>query len=314
MNRNLVSIVIPCYNAVPWIAESIQSALDQTWADKEIIVIDDGSSDGSLDVIKKFDGRIRWESGPNQGGCLARNRGLALARGEWIQFLDADDLLLPDCIEKKITAQAGPLERICCELDLMQGDATQELPEWWRQPSWSLEYMLGKGSPQTGAPLHRTNEVRQVGGFRAHLPCAQEFDLHLRMAVKLGISFVSNRQVGLLFRPTTGSVSRIAGAVRMITAYSTAILDAWQELKTTPEKAQRYAPLVAETLARCAARLYRNGDKNGAERLAEIAVSLSPAWRNGISRSKVSRLLARCIGFSAFEHMRMAMRRLLRLP
>ncbi|MGN6552937.1 MAG: glycosyltransferase [Verrucomicrobiota bacterium] len=97
----LVSIIIPCYNAEKWVAEAIQSALDQTWPNKEVIVIDDGSTDGSLALIKSFGERIRWETGPNRGGCAARNRGLRLAQGEWIQYLDADDLLHP----KKIAVQ-----------------------------------------------------------------------------------------------------------------------------------------------------------------------------------------------------------------
>ena len=76
-----VSILIPCYNAERWIAQAIESALAQTWSEKEIIVVDDGSTDHSLEVIRQFDGRIWWETGPNRGGNVARNRLLELARG-----------------------------------------------------------------------------------------------------------------------------------------------------------------------------------------------------------------------------------------
>src|SRR5436309_2678723 len=95
----LVSILIPCYNAERWIAQAIESALAQTWPDKEVIVVDDGSTDGSLHVIKQFDGRIHWETGKNRSGNMARNRLLELARGDWLQYLDADDYLLPDKID-----------------------------------------------------------------------------------------------------------------------------------------------------------------------------------------------------------------------
>src|SRR5438876_862551 len=97
----LVSILIPCYNAETWIAQAIESALVQTWSDKEIIVVDDGSTDRSLDVIRQFNGHIQWKAGPNRGGNAARNRLLELAHGEWLQYLDADDYLLPH----KITQQ-----------------------------------------------------------------------------------------------------------------------------------------------------------------------------------------------------------------
>src|SRR5262245_58403046 len=106
----LVSILIPCYNAERWISEAIESALAQTWAAKEVIVVDDGSTDRSLDIIRKFDGRIRWETGPNRGGGRARNRLLELASGEWLQYLDADDYLLPEKIAAQmqfVTAHPG---------------------------------------------------------------------------------------------------------------------------------------------------------------------------------------------------------------
>ncbi|HEX4350906.1 MAG TPA: glycosyltransferase, partial [Verrucomicrobiae bacterium] len=77
----LVSIIIPCYNAERWVKQSIQSALDQNYSPVEIIVIDDGSTDQSLEVIKSFGDKITWETGPNLGANHARNRGLDLAKG-----------------------------------------------------------------------------------------------------------------------------------------------------------------------------------------------------------------------------------------
>src|SRR5678815_984429 len=98
----LVSILIPCYNAERWIRQCIESALDQTYPNKEVIVVDDGSKDASLEVIKSFGDRIRWETGPNRGGNAARNRLLQLAKGEWLQYLDADDYLLPEKISRQM--------------------------------------------------------------------------------------------------------------------------------------------------------------------------------------------------------------------
>src|SRR6266568_6487042 len=100
--RSFVSILIPCHNAERWVAQAVESALAQTWLQKEVLVVDDGSQDGSLDAIKKFGDRIRWETGPNRGGNHTRNRLLELARGEWLQYLDADDYLLPDKIERQV--------------------------------------------------------------------------------------------------------------------------------------------------------------------------------------------------------------------
>ncbi|NJL43625.1 MAG: glycosyltransferase family 2 protein, partial [Pseudanabaena sp. SU_2_4] len=83
------------HNYGRFVGEAIESALAQTHPNVEVIVIDDGSTDDSLSVIKSFGDRIRWETGPNRGGCAARNRGIELARGALVQFLDADDLLYP---------------------------------------------------------------------------------------------------------------------------------------------------------------------------------------------------------------------------
>src|SRR5713226_1866991 len=95
----LVSILIPVYNAEGFVAEAIQSALDQTWPAKEIIAVDDGSTDRSLEILKSFGLRIRVIEQENRGASAARNRALSEAQGEFIQFLDADDLLAPDKIE-----------------------------------------------------------------------------------------------------------------------------------------------------------------------------------------------------------------------
>lgn len=100
----LVSIIIPCYNAERYVAEAIESALSQTYPHCEVIVIDDGSTDGSLAVIQGYGERIRWRTGRNRGGCAARNLGLEMAKGKWIQFLDADDKMTPRKIELQVSA------------------------------------------------------------------------------------------------------------------------------------------------------------------------------------------------------------------
>ena len=103
MNGASVSILIHCYNAGRWLAATIESALQQTWPDKEIIVIDDGSRDESLAVARCFEARgVRVLDQPNAGASAARNAGLLAARGQYIQFLDADDLLAPDKIEHQM--------------------------------------------------------------------------------------------------------------------------------------------------------------------------------------------------------------------
>lgn len=98
----LVSILIPCYNAEEWIEQAIDSALHQTYNNIEVIVIDDGSTDNSLEMIKSFDGQIFWSTSSNHGGNFTRNCLLELSKGEWLQYLDSDDYLFSDKIARQV--------------------------------------------------------------------------------------------------------------------------------------------------------------------------------------------------------------------
>ena len=104
----LVSILVPAYNAEKWITQTIDSALSQSWAPKEIIVVDDGSTDRTLEIARTFEPRgVRIATQNNRGAAAARNRALSLAGGEFIQWLDADDLLAPDKIALQMKAAEG---------------------------------------------------------------------------------------------------------------------------------------------------------------------------------------------------------------
>jgi glycosyltransferase involved in cell wall biosynthesis len=101
--KPLVSILIPAYNAERWLGDTIQSALAQTWSRKEIIVIDDGSRDETLAIARKFSSNtVSVVAQENQGASAARNKAYNLCQGEYIQWLDADDLLAPDKIERQM--------------------------------------------------------------------------------------------------------------------------------------------------------------------------------------------------------------------
>ncbi len=109
----LVSILIPAYNAEKWIAQTIQSASEQTRPNKEIIVVNDGSSDRTLSIIKRFEsGSIKVIDQSNTGGAGARNTALRFAQGDYIQWLDADDLLSPDKIARQMKYCDGHRESL----------------------------------------------------------------------------------------------------------------------------------------------------------------------------------------------------------
>lgn len=99
----LVSILIPAFNAEEWIADTLRSAIAQSWPRKEIIVVDDGSTDQTLTVARQFESdSVRVVTQENQGAAAARNKAFSLSSGEYIQWLDADDLLAPDKIARQM--------------------------------------------------------------------------------------------------------------------------------------------------------------------------------------------------------------------
>ncbi len=182
-SQSVVSIIIPCYNAKLWVQEAIESCLNQTYSNIEIIVVDDGSTDGSLEVLRRYLPRIRLETGPNRGGNSARNRGFAVSRGEYIQYLDADDYLEAD----KIARQVRFLEET--NADVVYGD--------WRYrkylPDSSFSYLdkievsgvqedilasllSGRWWVAPGAIVYRRHVVIQVGGWDETLRAAQDRD------------------------------------------------------------------------------------------------------------------------------------------
>ncbi|MEA5596126.1 glycosyltransferase family 2 protein [Rivularia sp. UHCC 0363] len=191
----LVSIVIPCYNNEPFIEDAIASAVNQTYNNVEIIVIDDGSTDKSLEIIRLFENHIQWETSSNQGAPKARNRGLELARGEYIKFLDADDILLPDSLERQVEkASQLSSERKA----IIYGDAIwinrdgKPLPNNPLLPRKANEdpvsHILSQ-CPLTSCPLHKRDYLLEIGGFDPLIPKGQEHDLHLRL-VLAGVEFV----------------------------------------------------------------------------------------------------------------------------
>lgn len=104
----LISVVIPNYNYGRYLGQAIDSALQQTYSHKEIVVIDNGSTDNSVEVLHRYDGLIHWIQQENQGSSGSRNRGICESRGELIAFLDADDVWRPDKLERQVPLFDNP--------------------------------------------------------------------------------------------------------------------------------------------------------------------------------------------------------------
>lgn len=178
-----VSILIPCYNASATVERAVDSALAQTHRDIEVIVADDGSTDASLAVLKRYrgDARVSIHAEPHRGGNGTRNRLLELARGEYVQFLDADDELDPEKVEVCVAAFEGDVDVVFTDREICTGD-TRQLGRY-PEPAGDIVTYFIRNSVITMLPLSRLTDVKSVGGFDPSLPCCQEYELYLRLAL-----------------------------------------------------------------------------------------------------------------------------------
>lgn len=203
-----VSVVIPTYNRAPLVRNSIESTLGQTFRDLEVIVVDDGSSDGTGEILRREYGRrIRYFYQPNQGQSVARNTGLAEAKGEWVAFLDSDDAWLPEKLQYQL--QALELFRGRCDLcftDMdfagsstltssvfrIRGEEGRELTGIVPDP---VRLMLDRQRmPPVWLPtaVVRTDLARRVGGFDPKIRGVGEDEEFLfRLARETGFCFVN---------------------------------------------------------------------------------------------------------------------------
>jgi len=185
---SLVSVIIPCYNSEDYVEKAIESALSQTYEQAEVVVIDDGSTDDSLDVIRSYNDQILWRTGENQGAPAARNWGLRLSSGKYIKFVDADDLLTPEILEKQVSVlQSLDVNQIVYgpwgAMNEEGGDRRRSTHKPRVEGEHPVCFWL-RSNAQTMAPMHRRKALREIGGFNERLPRAQEYDLHLRLALR----------------------------------------------------------------------------------------------------------------------------------
>jgi glycosyltransferase involved in cell wall biosynthesis len=201
----LVSILVPAYNAERWIRQCLDSALEQTYSAIEVIVVDDGSTDGTAEIVRRYEGRVRMAPGDHQGGNAARNRLIALSKGEWLQFLDADDYLLPD----KIANQMGRVDETS-GLDVLYSpvlllndlDGSQRLLPIDESQDFTSHF-LRWGILNTNGFLFRRQALQDVGGWNNGQAACQEHELLYRL-------FCAEKKFSLVNRP--GAVYRFHGS------------------------------------------------------------------------------------------------------
>ncbi|MBZ5684380.1 MAG: glycosyltransferase [Acidobacteriia bacterium] len=191
MLSQLVSILIPCYNAAPYIAAALDSALAQTWPEKEIIAVNDGSTDGSGEILESYRSRgVKVIHQENRGQCAANNRAFEECSGDYIKFFDADDLLAPRTVELQMErVRRGTTAVASCEWGRFYRDdlctfKLEPQPVWkdmdpieWLVESW----LAGGGMMQSGIWLVPRTLLDNCGLWNESLSLINDFEFFVRV-------------------------------------------------------------------------------------------------------------------------------------
>ncbi len=185
---DLVSIIIPCYNAEKWISKCIDSALSQTYSSIEVIIVDDGSTDNSLTLVKEYGNKIRWISCENGGPSVARNAGIKLSKGKYIQFIDADDYISSFKVKQQLefleVSNADVVYGDWC-YQYHQTDGTIELADYTTHQITDdiLHYIIAYNSIIHGSCIYKREVFEKVVGFDESLKIAEDYDFSMRAAL-----------------------------------------------------------------------------------------------------------------------------------
>jgi glycosyltransferase involved in cell wall biosynthesis len=185
MDSNLISVVIPTYNRVPFLKDAIDSVLSQTFQAFELIVIDDGSTDDTPNLLSSYGNKIKVITQANQGPSAARNRGIEAAKGKWIAFLDSDDVWKPDKLEKQVQFIIDyPDTRVCQteETWIRNGKRVNPRKKHEMHSGWIYEKCLPLCIVSPSSVMIHQDVFEKVGLFDETMPACEDYDLWLRIS------------------------------------------------------------------------------------------------------------------------------------
>jgi glycosyltransferase involved in cell wall biosynthesis len=273
MTNSLVSVIIPNYNYAHYVREAIDSVLAQTYSNIEIIVVDDGSNDGSRKVLASYGDQIKTVFQQNQGVASTRNNGVNASSGEYVAFLDADDAWMPEKVKKQVSrfeadktlglVHVGVIEvdengnTLLERLEGLEGDVAAQLLLLKR------EGILGGGS----GLMVRQKVFDETGGFDTRLSTSADWDLFYQISSRYQVGFVPE----LLLKYRIHN-SNMHSNVRVMEQDMTTAFDKIFQGASTPLSRDSYGGLY-KTLA---GSYFRAGDYGGFIRSAAKSVGYRP--------------------------------------
>ncbi|MGH7832308.1 MAG: glycosyltransferase family 2 protein [Candidatus Binatia bacterium] len=189
----LVSVVIPTWNRAEMVREAVDSVLSQNYQEFEIIVVDDGSDDGTRAQLERYGAAVRVISQSRAGPAAARNTGVHSSRGKYLAFLDSDDLWLPEKLEAQVEfLESSPQFRICQTEEIWVRRGVRVNPKKrHRKPSGDVfRASLALCLVSPSAAMMTRNLFDEMGGFDERLPVCEDYDLWLRIAARHQIALI----------------------------------------------------------------------------------------------------------------------------
>lgn len=194
-----LSVIIPTYNRAGFLEEALQSVLNQSYFesvprdDWDLIVIDDGSTDSTRQCVKSFGPGVDYHFMPHSGVSAARNRGLSLAAGEFIAFLDSDDLWKPEKIDEQMTyMHSHPDAVVCCteEIWIRNGKFVNPKKKHRKSSGMIFDKVLPLCLLSLSSALFRKRVFKEIGNFDETLPACEDYDLGIRIAAHYPMAFL----------------------------------------------------------------------------------------------------------------------------
>ncbi|MCI0698577.1 glycosyltransferase [candidate division KSB1 bacterium] len=189
----MTSVIIPTFNRVAFLREAIDSVLAQTEKDFELIVVDDGSTDGTRELVAEHGDRIRYFFQPNAGASAARNFGIRHAAGNLMAFLDSDDLWLPKKLARQVQWMAAHSNIMLCYTDeiwIRRGVRVNQKMIHAKAGGWIYPLCLPRCIISPSSVLMRRELFDAVGLFDEQLPVCEDYDLWLRVASRFEVGFI----------------------------------------------------------------------------------------------------------------------------
>jgi GT2 family glycosyltransferase len=188
-----VSVIIPTYNRYKFLSEAIESVLNQQYQDYELIVVDDGSTDDTAQIAQKYNSKISYIYQENRGVSAARNRGLACSSGEYLCFLDSDDVWQPGKLKTQVEFMERHLEYQISYTDevwIRNGVRVNQRRKHRKYGGWILPYCLPLCIISPSSVMIKRGLFDVVGKFDESLPACEDYDLWLRIARDYPIGFI----------------------------------------------------------------------------------------------------------------------------